>query len=138
MVEDPMHPGVAGTVAAPADDQLLALVYRVALECTGHRDERVRVAAGGTLDASFWTSGARDVAPVSGRVVGSPSPDQVRVEFVAALQLRQDAETDVQFAHARGVADWLALVIGARGDEPWWQPMLAAVVAHRPGGPPGS
>lgn len=137
MVEDPMHPDVTGMVATPADDQLLALVYRVALECTGHRDERARAAAGGTLDALFWTSGARDVAPGSGRAVGSPSPEQVRVEYVAALQLCQDAETDVHFAHARGVADWLALVIGARGDEPWWQPMLAAVGTHRPGGPPG-
>lgn len=106
----------------------LAWAYRVALEGTGHRDERVRAAAGGTLEAAFWTAGEQDVAPVTGRHGRYPQPQQVQVEYVAARQLCQDAETDVEYADARGVADWLALAGGVQHpDEPWWQAALDAV-----------
>ena len=128
MFDDPSRPASDDGGPPPADAGLLALVYRVAVECTGHRDERVRVAAGGTLEAAFWTTGEQDVAPVTRRRGRWPQPRQVLVEYLAARQLCDDAETDVQYADARGVADWLALVGGVEcPDEPWWWPVLDAV-----------
>ena len=129
MVDDPSRPASDNGGRLPADAGHLAVVYRAAVECASHPTERVRVVAAGTLAAAAWTYGVADIAPVSGRALQRPTTGQVVTELVIAQQLRNEAETPLEYAHDTGVVDWLALVAGTvpPGREPWWQPLLDAV-----------
>ena len=136
MVVDPSRPAFDVAGPRPADAERLALVYRAAVECAAHSEERVRVVAAGTLGAAAWTYGIANVAPVSGRAVKSPTRGQVVTELAIAQQLRSEAETPLEYAHDTGVVDWLALVAGTvlPGQEPWWQPVLDAVADQQAAG----